>query len=283
MRDLHVGPLADAAHPALRAVAAFLSSPAPAAGEIVPGNLIASVDGLYVHEIPEARRIWSSIASPAPDPNPSVRIGGTAWLRYWSPQVGGASYGQARTAADYPVVAQAGAGLRWLLEQPNAVHIDDRTVCVSWVDGRPDLNPTAAIYPLVGAPEVPEWPGVVNVAILRAKPPAKIIARYFWAGDGRRLAARLRTIYAEYLRAAAIRWPYGDTIATVPAWPHATSSTSGAEATIRYLVAGQALPSSIQRQLLAAVVRGAKVRAATMGMAAICVAAAHEAAARRAI
>lgn len=249
MRDLHERLLLDSSHPALRAVLDFLRREPPDVA-IPDGNIITRVDGVYPHEVDEAKQRWRSVKMQT-DTNPRVRLGRHALLRLWSPRTV-AAYGH-QDQTDRIPIADAARALGWLTQQLNTIMINDDVALVSWVHGRADLNPSSYLYPSMGvSAPVPDWPHTVHVALLAVKAPSRISCRYYWRGDGPALSARLRRAYQRYDDFIAEHRRHWHS-QHIPPWPagfRARDPIAWQEAVIRFLVGGRPLPRGVLSMLM---------------------------------
>lgn len=215
-RDLHDRVLGRVDHPAALAVLAFLRQP-PAT---LPANLsdlcILRIDGEPAHNIPALREAWESYFEPEFEPNPRVRVlPSEAMIRMGtqSKAESATSYGGNLEVLRMLDPAGAAIALNWLLERPTTARHQD-TAVIAWMAGDPLTDPTPAVMPFY-RDEI-EWPAPINtlhVAILTARPPARMHVRWYWSGEACEAFARLQR-FDQRLRAAvpitadwtAMRW-----------------------------------------------------------------------------
>jgi hypothetical protein len=217
-RDLHERVLDGVGHPAAAAILAFLrTDPAPALPE-APLHAVLRIDDVYAHHVPELLQAWQRYFRPDPDPNPRIRVRpdeaftrlGTAY-----PSRGSAgSYGHSGTLPE-ALFDPAGAAraLNWLLDRPSTAQHQDHAV-MAWLAGDPHSDPTPLVVPYrQHAPEPVQPFGTLHVAMLTARPPARVSLRWYWSGDAvtaferlDRFEARLRSFVRPFSTDRRLRW-----------------------------------------------------------------------------
>lgn len=154
----------------------------------IAGTFAVRVNGNFAHHDPDLLKAWLAHYKPVLETNPRIRVSpADAFIRLGtsSSATSTDSYGSNPNALEMLNPGGAGIALNWLLERSTTVRHQNH-VFIAWLDAAPLDDPTPAVAPMEKPPQgwqMPNPSGNLHVAVITARPPARMSLRYYWQGD----------------------------------------------------------------------------------------------------
>lgn len=188
------------------AILAFLAGPALSDAPKSTNNWVVRVGGRFAHADPDLKRAWEAYFVPDPVKNPRVRVmPAEAFIRLGTSSNAASSESYGGNDAFLHLMDPGGAAdaLNWLLDRPSTARHQD-TAIIAWLDGDPYSDPTPFVFPFYRTGDYvrPMPMNTLHVAMLTARPPARMSLHYYWSGDAALAFERIGAFDAALRRGA---------------------------------------------------------------------------------